>query len=215
MNIMTNNYISRKDNMKRKKEQASILIEFIFVMPLLFVVTLWAVELVNQLQYFNKALTLSQYTAQYFFRECSTFRDLYMTDCAERILFEMNGFAKKISAGSRVEVLIKYFNEEDEKYHDYYVRVPGRGGIYCGAGINCGVCGNMISCDGQETVRCRNIDGIDVSNIQRLSFLADAIIIAQSYIDYHPIISSIPLLGLGGGGQFTSNARFICDQTII
>ena len=59
-------------NINETEEKGSVYIEFIFVLPILFVMALWTTELVNQIRYFNSAVTLSKAAAEYVARDCST-----------------------------------------------------------------------------------------------------------------------------------------------
>ena len=197
-----------------KMESGSVYIEFIFVLPILFVITLWSTELINQIRYFNSAITLSKTAAEYVSRDCSSEVAIRTTDCIEYIPRELNTMAQSISAGSHVAIRV-FYNIDPNNPSSYEVfdisneyldptnknikfDYPPTGDA---AGFHCDTLGNEINLPSKL-------------NIRGLS----SFVVAESYVYYKPIVPYIPLFWLSQEDYEVGEGAediYICDHTIL
>lgn len=96
------------------KQHGSVLVEFILILPLVFLICLAAIDLSRAIRTFKIASTMSREVANMVFRECVTSDQAERSDCLNGVHGRIQGLATVLAPGS--EVLVTLF-----------ISQPGRG----------------------------------------------------------------------------------------
>lgn len=200
----------------KQMERGSAYIEFIFVLPILFVIACWSTELINQIRYFNSAISMSKAAAEYVSRDCSTEIALQTTDCIEIIPRELNQIAELISPGSHVAIRVNYIGRDNRPHvFDISERLSQ----------NSGDAYEYPDADNNRSFRCVSLGSPNLlnKNFNNRNYPnLNSLVIAESYIHYTPIVPYIPMFWMSNdkgnsgmnAGPNGGNDFFICDITV-
>lgn len=193
----------------RKRKKGSVMLECILVLPVILLAGICALEFTRCLRAIKIAQSLSSEIANTAFRECSSRRDLMMTNCLQEIQAQINTMALTIDNRRNANNGVIDDGESSFAMATVFVREQGidyqadtelpqsRAWPTCrifGVTMACSEVAASIAAHGEPPLRESN----------------DVLIVGQGFARHRSLLA--PIAGLFG---FRPEDRFFCDATVI